>query len=246
MAQTFKEKLAELETKRRFEQDNVETEDSVTANISETSEMLEISVSSRESGKQKDVEAVMPAQTRSKLKIKKLTLAIIVSLFVIVIAQIYALGDFSLTRQVAQKSLDEKFTYQGGMNNGRFSGEATITNSSGNTLKAKFKAGKMIGPVTYAKNNAYVVTENGQKITITLADKSIVHQSAGQYTFKGSVFTYEGAWRFAGTWQGKMHFANGASYDGAWKNGLPNGQGTYTPIVGDPITGVFKMGELEK
>ncbi|GHU35785.1 hypothetical protein FACS1894192_01090 [Bacilli bacterium] len=243
MAQTFKEKLAELETKRRFEQENVVEQDLET---SETPEIWETAEVSEAVVPQNDVEPAMPAQTKSKLKLKKLTLAIFVSLFVILIAQFYALGDFSLTRQVTQKSLDGKFTYQGGLKNGRFSGDATIKNSSGNTLKAKFKAGKMLDPVTYTKNNAYVVTENGQKITITLADKSVIHQTANQYSFKGSVFTYEGAWRFAGTWQGKMHFANGASYDGSWKNGLPNGQGTYTPIVGDPITGNFNMGELEE
>ena len=243
MAQTFKEKLAELEAKRRFEQEATMTSGSDAADtteILETSEFLEKPLTHG------DVEAVIPAQQRSKLKIKKLTLAIFVSLFVIVIAQIYALGDFSLTRQVTQKSLDQKLTYQGGMKNGRFSGNATIMNGTGNTLKAQFKAGKIIGPVTYTKNNAYVVTEKGDKVTITLADKSVVHQTAGQYTFNGTIFTYEGAWRFAGIWQGKMHFANGASYEGSWKNGLPDGQGTYTPIVGEPITGVFKMGELEK
>ena len=105
------------------------------------------------------------------IKIEKLTLAIFVSLFVIVTAQIYALGDFSLMRQVSEKSLDQKFTYQGGMKNGRFSGDATITDSSGNALKAQFKAGRMVGPLTYTKSNAYTVTEKDGKTTITLADK---------------------------------------------------------------------------
>ncbi|GAB2023219.1 hypothetical protein RyT2_22930 [Pseudolactococcus yaeyamensis] len=237
MAQTFKEKLAELEAKRRFEHEETLKIDSATSDTSGFSEAPLV---------QNDVEVAIPTQTTPKIKIKKLTLAIFVSLFVIVIAQIYALGDFSLTRQVSQKSLDKKFTYQGGMKNGRFSGEATITDSSGNALKAQFKAGKMIGSLTYNKNNAYVVTEKDAKVTITLVDKSVVHQAAGQYSFNGSIFSYEGAWRFAGIWQGKMHFANGASYEGSWKNGLPDGKGTYTPIVGTPITGDFKMGEFEK
>lgn len=132
------------------------------------------------------------------------------------------------------------------MKNGRFFGDATITDSSGNALKAQFKAGRMIGSLTYTKNIAYTVTEKDGKVTITLADKSVVHQAAGQYSFNGSIFSFEGAWRFAGIWQGKMHFANGASYEGSWKNGLPDGKGTYTPIVGTPITGDFKMGELVK
>ncbi|XOQ37306.1 MAG: MORN repeat protein [Lactococcus sp.] len=243
MAQTFKEKLAELEAKRRFEQEVALTDSS---DLADAPEILETSELSEQSVAQSDVAAVLPAQTITKLKFKKLTLAILVSLFVIVIAQLYALGDFSVTRQVTQKTLDQKLTYQGGLNNGRFSGPATITDSSGNTLKAQFQSGKLVGPMTYTKNNAYVVTEKADKVTITLADKSVVHQAAGQYTFNGTIFTYEGAWRFAGLWQGKMHFANGASYEGAWKNGLPDGQGTYTPIVGEAITGVFKMGELEK
>ena len=239
MAQTFKEKLAELETKRRFEQEETLKVDSVTSDT-------DTSGFSEESLTQNDVKAAIPTQTTPKIKIKKLTLAIFVSLFVIVIAQIYALGDFSLTRQVSEKSLDQKFTYQGGMKNGRFFGDATITDSSGNALKAQFKAGRMIGSLTYTKNIAYTVTEKDGKVTITLADKSVVHQAAGQYSFNGSIFSFEGAWRFAGIWQGKMHFANGASYEGSWKNGLPDGKGTYTPIVGTPITGDFKMGELVK
>lgn len=239
MAQTFKEKLAELEAKRRFEQEETLKVDSVTSDT-DTSGLSEESLT------QNDVEAAIPTQTTPKIKIKKLTLAIFVSLFVIVIAQIYALGDFSLTRQVSEKSLDQKFTYQGGMKNGRFSGDATITDSSGNALKAQFKAGRMIGSLTYTKNIAYTVTEKDGKVTITLADKSVVHQAAGQYSFNGSIFSYEGAWRFAGIWQGMMHFANGASYEGSWENGLPDGKGNYTPIVGTPITGDFKMGELVK
>lgn len=235
MAQTFKEKLAELESKRRFEQEETLKVDSVTSDTSGFSE---------ESLTQNDFEAAIPTQTTPK--IKKLTLAIFVSLFVIVIAQIFALGDFSLTRQVSQKSLDQKFNYQGGMKNGRFSGDAKVTDSSGNVLKAQFQAGRMVGPLTYTKNNAYTVTEKNGKVTITLADKAVVHQAAGHYSFSGSIFTYDGAWRFAGIWQGKMHFANGAMYEGAWKNGLPDGKGTYTPIIGTPITGDFKMGELEK
>jgi hypothetical protein len=243
LAQTFKEKLAELEAKRRFEQEAIMTSGS---EVTDAIEILETSEFPENPLSQNDVEASLSARKTPKIKIKKMTLTILVSLFVIIVAQIYALGDFSLTRQVTQKSLDQKFTYQGGMNNGRFSGDATITDSSGNMLKAQFKSGKMVGPMTYTKNNGYVVTEKDNAVTITLADKSVVRQAAGQYVYNGTVFTYDGSWRFAGIWQGKMHFANGASYEGSWKNGLPDGQGTYTPIVGEPITGIFKMGELEK
>ena len=103
MAQTFKEKLAELEAKRRFEQEETLKIDSVTSDTSGFSE---------ESLIQNDVEAAVSTRTTPKIKIEKLTLAIFVSLFVIVTAQIYALGDFSLMRQVSEKSLDQKFTYQ--------------------------------------------------------------------------------------------------------------------------------------
>lgn len=246
MSQTFKEKLAELETKRRMAQDNLTiseaeefaTESDSYSNHQNESDVLEVETEPVGSGLKEGVQAV------SKLKIQKTTLAILTSLFVIIFAQIYALGDFSQTKQVSQKSLDQKFTYKGGLKNGRFSGSAVITDVSGDTLKAQFKAGKLTGPLTYTKSNAYVVTENGQNVTIQLADQSVLQQVRGQYAYNGPIFSYQGTWRFAGSWQGKMQFANGAMYDGAWKNGLPDGKGTYLPVNGVAITGQFKMGEL--
>lgn len=244
MAQTFKEKLAELESKRQLEQDTVIESESVTP-IAELDQIGRATISETDATPPVS-ETPVPVQKQAKWRINGLTLAIVVSLFVIVLAQVFALGDFSLTHQVSQKSLDQKFTYKGGLKNGRFSGNGIITDASGDTLKATFKAGKITGPVTYTKNNAYVVTQKNDKVTITLADQAVLHLLGGRFTFSDTVFSYDGNWRYAGSWQGKMQFANGASYDGAWQNGLPNGKGTYMPMIGTPITGNFKMGALEE
>lgn len=248
MAQTFREKLAEIEEKRRSEQSAQVELTEPDLEMPRVSEILEVSETPDipENQSEDDFDDSVVVKKSSKLKIQTMTLAIFVSLFVIVLAQIYVLGGFSFTQQVTQKSLDQSFTYKGGRADGLFSGKATITDKAGNLLTANFKAGKMIGTVTYTKKNAYVVAQQPDKITqITLANQTSVTQKGNNYVLKSANFSYDGAWRFAGTWQGKMHFSNNAEYDGAWKNGLPEGQGVYTTISGTPIKAMFKFGVPE-
>jgi hypothetical protein len=237
VTQTFREKLAEIEAKRRLEQ----SEQIVLPKADlKVPELLE-----EES--ENSLDEPVSAKLSSKSKIKPMTLAIFVSLFVIVLAQIYTLGGFSITQEVKQTSLDQSFIYKGGKADGLFSGKATITDKAGNILTANFKAGKMIGEMTYTKKNGYLVAQKSDKIAqITLPDQTLVTQKGNNFVVQSTNFSYDGAWRFAGTWQGKMHFANNAEYDGAWKNGLPEGQGVYTTISGTPIEGTFKFGVPEE
>jgi hypothetical protein len=246
VTQTFKEKLAELEAKRRAEQEALIVAELETSEFPETSDAPQASEDIA-SHSDRHFDKVASVEINSKPKISALTLTIFVSLFVIVLAQAYVLLGSRLTHQVTQKSLDQTFTYKGGLADGLFSGKATVTDKAGNVLTAKFEAGKMVGAVTYTKKNTYEVTQNAnQTTTITLPNQTQVTQKGNQYVLKSANFAYDGAWRFAGTWQGKMQFSNKAAYSGTWKNGLPEGQGVYTTIDGEPIEGTFKFGVPEE
>jgi hypothetical protein len=231
LSQTFKEKLAALEEKRQFEQDHLESISNTVASDEQASV---------------DTNQVLTESSVSSLKIKRTTLAIFASLFVIVIAQLYALGKFDTIHHVTQPSLDGNFTYDGGLINGQFSGDAKITDRLGNSLVTQFKAGKIVGPLTYMKTNAYTVSQSKDQVTIKFANQQVVQQDQSRYLLTSPNFSYQGSWRFAGVWQGKMTFANGAVYDGMWRNGLPDGKGTYTPLTGTPLAGEFKLGALTK
>jgi hypothetical protein len=233
VGQSFQEKLAEIESKRRVEQEKVVTE--------ELSESL--SSRSLEELRENDLNV----QSLPKKRISTLTLAIFVSLFVIFLSQFYALNDIGGKRQVEQKALDQNFTYKGKLHNGYFSGMATVVDVSGNTLTANFKAGKLVGAVKYEKNGAYSLSQDtNQNVTITLANQTIVTEKDKRYVIETPNFSYEGLWRFAGSWRGKMTFSNHAVYEGMWKNGLPNGQGVYTTLEGVSIKDNFNFGVPEK
>ncbi|GFH40509.1 hypothetical protein [Pseudolactococcus insecticola] len=247
VTQTFKEKLAELEEKRRSEQEklsqfdleNPEFQDHLASGVMDFVADSDVTLKSSDQSKP----AEKQANKRTKNQIKPMTLAIFVSLFVIILARLYALDYIGLKKEVTQKSLDNSFTYKGGLAQGNFSGAATITDKKGNTLKGTFKAGKLAGNALYTQNGGYVVKQkNDQSSVISLADKTVVTLDKDKYSTKAQNFSYTGTWRFAGSWQGQMTFANQASYMGAWKNGLPDGQGTYTTIDGTPIKATFKFG----
>ena len=236
MAQTFKEKLAELEAKRRLDLTQNKQEDD--NHFSDTSE-------SEHNSQMVDV-PIRKNKQNPYIKYKKLssqTLAIIVSLFVIVLAYLYSTDVISFSSQATQASLDKSFVYKGGLENGQFSGNAVVTDKSGNLLTAKFKSGKINGPVNYQKKDGYTVKQTTDKnTTVEMKDHTVVKRNSDQFVTKTTHFSYTGNWRFAGTWQGNMLFSNKASYQGEWGRGLPNGQGTYTTILGQTITSKFKSG----
>ena len=233
MAQTFKEKLAELEAKRRLDLTQNKQKDATQG--SDISESVHISHASDGS--------VVKNKQKSYRKLSSQTIAIFVSLFVIVLAYLYATDVISFSSQATQKSLDNSFIYKGGLENGQFSGNAVVTDKSGNTLTAKFKSGKITGPVNYQKKDGYSVKQVTDKnITVEMKDHTVVKRNNDQFVTKTTNFSYNGSWRFAGSWQGNMLFSNKSSYQGEWGRGLPNGQGSYTTILGEAITSKFKSG----
>ena len=233
MAQTFKEKLAELEAKRRLDlTQNKQKDDNQFSDISESKHISHTT----------DV-PVRENKHKTYRKLSSQTLAIFVSLFVIVLAYLYATDVISFSGQATQASLDKSFVYKGGLENGQFSGNAVVTDKTGNTLTAKFKSGKINGAVNYQKKDGYSVKQTTDKnTTVEMKDHTVVKRNADQFVTKTTHFSYTGNWRFAGTWQGNMLFSNKASYQGDWGRGLPNGQGTYTTILGQTITSKFKSG----
>ncbi|GFH42632.1 hypothetical protein Hs30E_11830 [Lactococcus hodotermopsidis] len=236
MGQTYKEKLTEIEQKRQAQQEKISNFDSESPEILETTSQSAQTISS-----------VTETVQTPKKKVKLMTVAIFVSFFVILIAQVYALDVISFKREVTQTALDKSFTYKGSLKKEHFSGKATVTDNSGNTLTATFKDGRITGSAKYDRKNAYVVEYiSADKARITLANHIVVTQENANYTLKSDTFSYDGEWRFGGTWQGTMTFSNGAVYKGTWKNGLPNGQGLYTPIIGEPIKANFKFGVPEE
>ncbi|MCJ1977170.1 hypothetical protein [Pseudolactococcus paracarnosus] len=224
MGQTFKEKVAALELKRQAEIANSEQ--------------------SKSSDKSNDAfEGASVSVVKNELKFQHQTLAIFVSLFVVLFAYLYATDIITFSKNASQMSLDKTFVYKGGMENGNFSGDAVVSDKSGNQLTAKFKSGKIDGAVTYQKKDGYTVTQKTQNQTnVKLVDKTMITKTNDQYTTKTTDFSYTGSWRFAGTWEGNMLFSNKASYKGSWKNGLPNGQGAYTTILGETMDRKFKFG----
>lgn len=234
MGQTFKEKVAALELKRQAE-----------LVVSKQAKLkLKTDEQSESSGETNDAfEEIRVSAVKKETKFQHQTLAIFVSLFVILMAYLYATDIITFSQNASQTSLDKTFVYKGGMENGNFSGNAVVSDKSGNQLIAKFKSGKIDGAVTYQKKDGYAVTQKTEnKTTVSLVDKTVITKIADQYTTKTNDFSYTGSWRFAGTWQGNMLFSNKASYKGSWKNGLPNGQGIYTTILGESMDRKFKFG----
>lgn len=236
MTQTFKEKLAELEEKRASNltgnEKNIHDDELDTSDISESERIHETF--------DKPVKNI---KRKSSSKINSQKLAIFVSLFVIVLAYLYATDVINFSVQSSQTSLDKSFVYKGGIDNGQFTGNAVVTDKSGNTLTTKFKSGKIDGDVKYQKKDGYSVTQTKDKnTTVELKDHTVVKRNADQYVTTTPNFSYTGAWRFAGNWQGNMTFSNKASYQGTWEKGLPSGQGVYTTTLGETITSKFKSG----
>lgn len=231
MAQTFKEKLAELEEKRN-------------SNLTENKHNIPDDKQDIPKASVKPIEKPMWfSQGKTTSKISRQTLAIFVSLFVILFAYLYATDIINFSVQSSQTSLDKSFVYKGGIDNGQFSGNAIITDKSGNILTAKFKSGKINGAVNYQKKDGYKVSQTSDKnVTVEMKDHTVVKRNADQYVTTTPNFSYTGTWRFAGSWQGSMVFSNKASYQGSWEKGLPSGQGVYTTILGETITSKFKSG----
>ncbi|MCJ1995919.1 hypothetical protein GYN67_04390 [Lactococcus piscium] len=234
MGQTFKEKVAALKLKRQAEM--------------AVSEQPKLKLKTDEQSESSDeiddaFEGSSVSVVKKEVKFQHQTLAIFASLFVILLAYLYATDVITFPKNASQISLDKTFVYKGGMENGNFSGNAVVSDKSGNQLTAKFRSGKIDGAVTYQKKDGYAVTQKTEnKTTVTLVDKTVITKNADQYTTKTTDFSYTGSWRFAGTWQGDMLFSNKASYKGSWKNGLPNGQGIYTTILGETMDRKFKFG----
>lgn len=231
MAQTFKEKLTELEAKRSSNLTEKKQEDK--KYNTDTSEKIS------------QVSAEPLSENKQKVfgKISGQTLAIFVSLFVILLTYLYATDVITFPVQATQASLDQSFVYKGGIENGQFSGNAVVTDKSGNTLTAKFKSGKIDGVIKYQKKDGYSVTQTSDKdAVVEMKDHTVVKRNATQYVINTTNFSYTGAWRFAGSWQGNILFSNKASYQGQWGRGLPGGQGIYTTISGEKITSKFRSG----
>ena len=139
MGQTFKEKVAALELKRQAELAISEQPKLKVKNDEQSESSDEIDDAFEESS----VRGV-----KKEVKFQHQTLAIFASLFVILLAYLYATDVITFSKNASQTSLDKTFVYKGGMENGNFSGNAVVSDKSGNQLTAKFKSGKIDGAVT--------------------------------------------------------------------------------------------------
>ena len=144
-----------------------------------------------------------------------------------------------LPRKVTNEVYDEGgFAYSGTLRAGRFSGRGRVEFAGGNTYEGGFAEGRFEGQGVFASADGWSFEgafSEGKPV------RGVFRTDSGDIgaDYESGIYSAEGDWRYMGLLgvngprgQGEYAFDDGAVYRGAFSNGLPGGEGTYTDAAG--------------
>jgi hypothetical protein len=181
------------------------------------------------------------------------TLTVALGLFALAL---YALGAFGGSSSVKGKSYaDGSLTYDGLLTGGKFDGTGELRFADGSSYVGAFRDGRFDGEGTFTaagwtytgKFSKGVVTGEG---TLTGPDGGKVSPEEDGEAWK---FLSEDGWAYTGIWgergqtgEGTFLFPDGSRYEGAFLQGLAEGQGAYISAGGQKIyEGSFAAGRYD-
>lgn len=129
--------------------------------------------------------------------------------------------------------------YVGQFNNGRYSGDGTLTTTANDVFKGEFKDGLPNGKCNVKFSDG--ATYNGEC-------KDGKKSGHGTWTLYSSTHCFSYVGEFADgvmNGQGTMFFCDQSKIEGGWKDGVPSGKSTrYAPDGSVVESGVYKSGKL--
>jgi len=158
-----------------------------------------------------------------------------------------------MPRRVSDKPYDEgAFAYSGLLRDGRFSGQGRIDFADGGRYEGGFAEGRFEGPGLFASADGWsfegTFSEGRPLHGVFRIDDDEIEADP-----ESGIYAAEGSWQYMGLLgvqgprgRGVFAFADGSEYRGAFSNGLPGGEGTFTDASGKIIyAGEWQAGLFE-